>query len=53
MDERLMEIIVCPSCRKKLIYDTNQEKLRCEECKLEYNIKDGIPILIIEEAERL
>lgn len=53
MDQKYLEILVCPKCRAKLQYDTKQEKLRCEECKLEYIIKDGVPILLIDEAESL
>ncbi|MCK5832834.1 Trm112 family protein [bacterium] len=51
MDEKLLEILVCPKCHSKLIYDISKEKLYCEVCNLAYNIADGIPLLLADEAE--
>jgi len=51
-DESLLEILACPSCKSDLIYDKQEEKLVCTRCNLKYPIKDGIPIMLIEEAEK-
>jgi uncharacterized protein YbaR (Trm112 family) len=51
MDEKLLEILACPKCRGDLAYEENQ--LICYKCKLRYRIEDGIPIMLIDEAEPL
>ena len=50
LDQELLKILACPSCQGDL--DEQQEKLVCEKCGLRYPIKDGIPILLIDEAEK-
>lgn len=49
IDERLLEILVCPKCHGKLLLEG--ERLVCQECGLRYPIRDGIPVMLIEEAE--
>ncbi|MCD6521651.1 Trm112 family protein [Candidatus Calescamantes bacterium] len=49
MDEKLLEILACPKCKGDLILE--DDKLICKKCKKYYPIKDGIPILLIEEAK--
>lgn len=51
MDDELLEILVCPLCKSKVRLES--EKLVCEECGRGYPIRDGIPIMIVEEAENL
>lgn len=51
LDPELLEILVCPECRGELEYDEDEAVLRCAACRLEYRIEDGIPILLIDEAE--
>jgi uncharacterized protein YbaR (Trm112 family) len=53
LDEKLLEILVCPKCKGGLEYDQGNEKLICHACKLKYAIKDDIPIMLIDEAEAL
>jgi len=48
-----MEILACPKCKGDLEYDRENEKLICHKCKLAYLIKDDIPIMLIDEAEKL
>jgi len=48
MDERLLEILACPKCKGDLELKGN--KLICKNCKKEYEIRDGIPILM-DDAE--
>ena len=49
LDKRLLEIICCPKCKCDLIYE-EETRLTCSHCGLEYPLKDGIPILLTEEA---
>ncbi|MDI6703166.1 MAG: Trm112 family protein [bacterium] len=51
MDQQLLEILACPVCKADIIYDEVNQKLICTECKRRYPIRDGIPIMLEEEAE--
>jgi hypothetical protein len=53
LDDKLLEILACPKCKGDLEYDTKNEKLICHKCKLAYRIEDDIPIMLIEEAEKI
>ncbi len=50
IDQKLLEILACPKCKGDL--DLNQEKvgLSCAACQLLYPVRDGIPVMLIEEA---
>jgi len=52
LDGKLLEILACPLCKGDLIYDERNQKLVCEKCRLKYPVKDDIPIMLIEQAER-
>ena len=52
LDKELLDILACPQCKGDLEYDPEKEKLTCRSCKLRYSIKDDIPIMLIDEAER-
>ena len=49
----LLEILVCPKCKGPLDYRREQSKLACQKCRLGYPVKDGIPIMLIGEAQPL
>ncbi len=49
----LLEILVCPLSKKPLIYDQKNQELICKESGLAYQIKDGIPIMIIDLARKI
>ena len=49
-DESLLDIIVCPVTKEKLIFDKKNNELLSKEANLAFPIKDGIPILLIEDA---
>lgn len=53
MDKTLLEILVCPLCRGELIYKKKEASLWCLKDKLAYSIKDGIPVMLEEEARLL
>lgn len=51
--KELLDILACPKCKGELEYNPEQETLTCWACKLRYAIDDGIPIMLIDEAESL
>ena len=53
MDKRLLEILVCPVTKEKLIYDKVKNELVSKSAKLAYPIKEGIPIMLESEARRI
>lgn len=50
IDEGLAEILVCPVDKAELNEDFNASVLECTECGRRYPVRDGIPIMLIEEA---
>jgi uncharacterized protein YbaR (Trm112 family) len=48
--KQLLEVLVCPKCRGELEYREKESALICGNCKLKYAVKDGIPIMLIDEA---
>ena len=52
LSKELQEVLACPKCKGELEYDQENEKLICHKCRLKYNIKDDIPIMLIDEAEK-
>lgn len=52
MDARLLEILVCPICKGPLTYDRCQQELICQADKLAYPIRDGIPVMLVDEARQ-
>lgn len=52
LDEKLLEILVCPACHAQV--EQRAERLFCQndQCGLVYPIRDGIPIMLIDEAEK-
>lgn len=53
IDPKLLEILVCPLTRGPLDYDSARQELVSRSAKLAYPIRDGIPIMLPEEARRL
>ncbi len=52
LDKELLDILACPKCKGDLEYDKENQKLSCQNCRLKYEIKDDIPIMLIDEAEQ-
>ncbi len=50
LDERLLEVIACPACRSRLT--PGDDELACQGCGLVYPVRDGIPVLLVDEARR-
>lgn len=53
MDTKLLEILVCPVCKGPLHYKKDERELICKPCRLAYQIKDGIPVMLEDEARKL
>ena len=52
IDSKLLEILACPSCKKKVVLE--KDKIACTnlQCGLRFPIRDGIPVMLIEEADK-
>ena len=53
IDPKLLEILVCPLTKGRLEYDADRQELISRSAKLAYPIRDGIPIMLPEEARPL
>lgn len=51
--KELLDILACPKCKGPIQLDEEKNGLICTSCKLLYEIKDGIPIMLIDEAKPL
>jgi uncharacterized protein YbaR (Trm112 family) len=49
--DELAEILVCPACHSDLEQDEEASRLVCTGCGLRYPVEDGIPVMLIDEAE--
>ncbi len=53
VDPRLLEILVCPLCKGPLVYRKEAAELVCKADRLAYPIKDGIPVMLEDDARKL
>ncbi len=53
VSKELLEILVCPKCKGEIKLNEQEDGLICEACKLLYEIKEDIPIMLIDEAKPL
>ena len=53
MDKKLFNMLVCPKTKAPLKYDKKNNELISEKGNIAYPIKDGIPVLLIEEARKI
>jgi len=53
IDPKLLEILVCPLSKQPLRYDAERQELVSERAGLAYPIRDGIPIMLVDEARQL
>ena len=49
----MLEILVCPKCKGELEYRPEEEELVCPRCRLRFEIRDDIPIMLLDEAKPL
>ena len=53
IDPRLLEILVCPLCKGPLVYRREAAELVCKADRLAFPVKDGIPVMLEDDARRL
>ena len=46
----LLDILVCPVCKKPMVLQNKGESLKCGECRRVYPIRDNIPIMLVDQA---
>lgn len=53
ISKELLEILACPKCKGEIQLNPTEDGLICQSCRLLYEIRDGIPIMLIDEAKPL
>ncbi len=53
LQKDLLDILVCPQCKGALQIKEDGQGLLCYTCKLEYEIRDDIPIMLVDEAKKI
>jgi uncharacterized protein len=53
MNPKLLEILVCPVTKGPLVYDKQKQELVSKAARLAYPVRDGIPVMLEDEARRL
>lgn len=53
ISKELLDILACPKCKGEIVLNAAQDGLICEQCRLVYEIRDDIPIMLIDEAKPL
>jgi len=52
LSPELLSILACPACKGDLVYEEGAQRLACNACHLRYRIVDGIPVMLVDEAEK-
>jgi uncharacterized protein len=53
LDAKLLEILACPNCHGEVEYKEAEQVIECRgECRYRYQVRDDIPVMLIEEAEK-
>jgi hypothetical protein len=53
LNKELLAILACPKCKQPVRLDEKKNGLICENCRLLYEIRDDIPIMLVDEAKKL
>jgi uncharacterized protein YbaR (Trm112 family) len=53
IDPELLEILCCPQCKGEIHLTPNEDGFICEKCRLKYPIQDGIPVMLIDQAQKI
>ena len=53
LKKELLEILACPQCKGGLEYQEKEQRLLCQKCRLAYEIKDDIPVMLVELAKKI
>ncbi len=52
-DPRLLELLVCPNCHGEVAYVPEESVIECRgECGYRYPVRDGLPVMLIDEADK-
>ncbi|MGH3441060.1 MAG: Trm112 family protein [Nitriliruptorales bacterium] len=52
LDQDLLDILICPDCHADVEYKERRKVIVCTGCGLLYPVRDGIPVMLVEEAKR-
>lgn len=52
VDQKLIDLLVCPACHGAIEYKDRRNLIICTECGLHYPVRDNIPVMLVEEATR-
>lgn len=50
ISKELLDILVCPACKKPLVLKVDPEALKCTACNRVYPVRDNIPVLLVDQA---
>ncbi|MDX2020299.1 MAG: Trm112 family protein [Deltaproteobacteria bacterium] len=53
LNKALIDILACPKCKGSLVLKADESEFQCKSCKLAYQVIEGIPNFIVEEAKPL
>jgi len=53
LSKELLDIIACPKCKGKIYLNEKEDGLICENCRLLFEVRDGIPVMLIDEAKKI
>jgi uncharacterized protein YbaR (Trm112 family) len=53
LSKNLLDILVCPKCKGEIILLEDNSGLVCQVCRLKYPVRDDIPVMLIDEAEKM
>ncbi len=53
LDDKLLEVLACPVCKGELEYNSEKEILVCRNCRVYYEVKEGIPVLLPDSGKPL
>ena len=53
LPEKLLAKLACPKCKGRITYLPGKDRLDCASCRLSYRVDNGVPVLLLDEAEKL
>ena len=53
IDPKLLEVLVCPVTKETLVWDKDNQELISKKAGLAYKVRDGIPIMLVDEARKI
>ncbi len=53
LSRELLDILACPVCKGELVYEEEKQRLICGKCRVYYEIRDGIPVLLPDSGKPL